>query len=80
MDRSYVTVHVGRDERERIRERTDPGESVEDWVRDAIHRRLDADEEGARDGSDDGETTAEATATWQDDDEPGYEFVDDCGL
>jgi hypothetical protein len=53
MRRSSVTVHVGEETRARIEERTDPGESVEDWVREAVHRRLDGSG-GAGDGADDG--------------------------
>ena len=72
MDRSYVTVHVGADTRAQIVERTESGESVEDWVRDAIHRRLGDDGEEEVDENGDDTTTRR--------DEPNYEFVDDCGL
>jgi hypothetical protein len=74
MDRSYVTVHVGADTQERIRERTDAEESVEDWVRDAIHQRLDAD--GASERSENHDSDDEPPR----DDEQDYEFVDDCSV
>lgn len=73
---NHVTVTVEADTVARIEERLDPGETVADWMRDAVVARLE-DEPG-----DDADRTDDSTRADGRDDDPGpvYEFVDDCAI
>lgn len=46
MERNFITVRVESETRSRIEAQLAPDESADEWVREAIHRRLDADESG----------------------------------
>jgi len=44
MERNFITVRVDSETRSRIEAQLETGESADEWVREAIHRRLDAAE------------------------------------